>query len=71
MKKYEGVEVHLYALVTSALMEVSGQLHAKNNLPWGKGTQISILYVDGWAPKPVSLAPTGNPGRSLATVLSC
>jgi hypothetical protein len=68
MKTYGGVEVESYAL-TSALLEVIGLLHANNNSPWGKGTQVPILYVVELAQKPVPLVPIGYTGRSIVTIM--
>jgi hypothetical protein len=50
--RYTGrVEVWLHTLLTSALMEVSGQLQVSVSLPpWKEPSLPPIEYAAGWAP---------------------
>jgi hypothetical protein len=51
--KMDGEWRYIHALLTSAQMELSGQLHALAGLPPGKDSPITIGYEAAWAPEPV------------------
>jgi hypothetical protein len=46
-------EVELFAVLTSALKEMSGKLHATAALPPVKEPPTPILQGSGWTPGPV------------------
>jgi hypothetical protein len=52
MKMYRGVDVQIHIFLTSALTEVSGQLHAPTALPRVKGTTGERVpgthWLGGW-----------------------
>jgi hypothetical protein len=53
MKAYGGVGVLIHVFFPSALVEVSGQLHAPAALSPRKGPQVPIEQEAGWAPEPI------------------
>jgi hypothetical protein len=53
MTAYGSVDVQIHIFLTSALVEVNGQLHAPAALPPGKDPTISIASEAGWPPQPI------------------
>jgi hypothetical protein len=47
MKTHGGVDVYTHVFLTSALGEVSGQLHAPATLPHGKSLHYTY-WIGGW-----------------------
>jgi hypothetical protein len=79
MKAYGKVDVYIHILLTSELLEVSGQLQAPAALPPGKEPPVPIGYEVGWTRSAgldvmekrkflillgLELRPFGRPARS-------